>query len=66
MYNHGKPHHALNKMTPVQYRLAGSLDFGNNPTHIQSYFPKSKEKNHYQICNVEKQYENMSNQVNVI
>ena len=37
MYNNGKPHHALNKMSPVQYRNARSVDFGNNPELVESY-----------------------------
>ena len=47
MYNHGKPHKALNKMTPVQYRTACSVDIGNNPSKIQGYFPKSTENHHH-------------------
>lgn len=46
MYNNGKPHHALNKMTPVQYRIIHSFDFENNSSQVQSYFPKSTEQHH--------------------
>jgi hypothetical protein len=49
MYNHGKPHMALNKMTPVQYRITHSVDFENNSSLIQSYFPKSTEHHHYHL-----------------
>jgi putative transposase len=40
MYNNEKPHMALNKMTPVQYRNKGSIDIENNSA---SYCPKSTE-----------------------
>lgn len=48
MYNNEKPHKALKnksrrKMTPVQYRIAHSIDFENNST---SYLPKSTENHH--------------------
>lgn len=46
MYNNGKPHRALNKMTPVQYRNTHSIDVENNSSKVQSYFPKSTEKHH--------------------
>ena len=46
MYNHGKPHKALNKMTPVQYRKTHSVDFENNPPQVPGYFPKSTENHH--------------------
>jgi transposase InsO family protein len=51
MYNNGKPHHALNKMTPVQYRTARSVDIGNNPPQVPGYFPMSTE-NHHQHLNL--------------
>lgn len=67
MYNNGKPHHALNKMTPVQYRNARSVDFENNSSQVPSYFPKSTE-NHHQHLNLMSKKDNklMSNSVNVI
>jgi putative transposase len=46
MYNNGKPHKALNKMTPVQFKTAGSIDIENNSS---SYFPKSTENQYQQI-----------------
>lgn len=46
MYNNGKPHKALKKMSPVQYRLAHSVDFRNNSPQVPSYFLKSTEKHH--------------------
>jgi putative transposase len=49
MYNNGKPHHALDKMTPVQYRNIHSVDIENNSSQIQSYFPKSTERYHQHI-----------------
>lgn len=67
MYNNGKPHHALNKMTPAQFRNTRSVDIGNNSPQVPSYFPKSKE-NHHQHLNLMSKKENklMSNSVNVI
>jgi transposase InsO family protein len=62
MYNNGKPHKALNKMTPVQFRTAGSVDIENNSS---SYFPKSTEKQQQQIYKVKKQYKTTLNSVNV-
>jgi transposase InsO family protein len=47
MYNNGKPHSALNKMAPVQYRTACSVDIGNNPSQVQGYFPKPTENHHH-------------------
>ncbi len=47
MYNNGKPYIALNKMTPVQYRTVCSVDIENNPSKVQSYFPKSTENHHH-------------------
>lgn len=47
MYNNGKPHSALNKMTPVQYRTVCSVDIENNPSKVQGYFPKSTENHHH-------------------
>jgi len=51
MYNNGKPHHALNKMTPVQFRNTRSVDIENNSPQVPSYFPKSTE-NHHQHLNL--------------
>jgi transposase InsO family protein len=66
MYNNEKPHQALNKMTPVQYRNSCSVDFENNSSPVQSYFPKSTE-NHHQLDLMNKKKKNtMSNSVNVI
>jgi len=67
MYNHGKPHMALNKMTPVQYRITHSVDFENNSSQAQSYFPKSTEYHHYHLNDgIQKRKKTMSNLVNVI
>jgi len=67
MYNHGKPHMALNKMTPVQYRITHSVDFENNSSLIQSYFPKSTEHHHYHLNDgIQNKKKRMSNLVNVI
>jgi hypothetical protein len=67
MYNYGKPHMALNKMTPVQYRITHSVDFENNSSLIQSYFPKSTEHHHYHLNDgIKKRKKTMSNLVNVI
>jgi len=65
MYNHGKPHSALNKMTPVQYRTACSVDIENNSSQVQSYFPKSTENHHhhFDLMNIKKKTK--SNSVNV-
>jgi transposase InsO family protein len=41
MYNHGKPHSALNKMTPVQYK--NTID---NEDNFASYLPLSKVHHH--------------------
>lgn len=67
MYNHGKPHRALNRMTPVQYRTACSVDIENNPSLVQSYFPMSTENHHHQLdlMNLKKK-KTMSKSVNVI
>jgi len=67
MYNNGKPHQALNKMTPVQYRNSCSVDIENNSSPVQSYFPKSTE-NHHDHHNFEgqKMKKKTSNPVNVI
>lgn len=64
MYNNGKPHSSLNKMSPVQYRMTGSVDIENNSP---SYFPKSTE-NHHQKQNFKTKNNNkrLSNSVNVI
>jgi len=62
MYNNGKPHKALNKMTPVQFRTAGSIDIENNSS---SYFPKSTEKQQHQIYKVKEKYKTTLNSVNV-
>lgn len=67
MYNHEKPHHALNRMTPVQYRITHSVDFENNSTQVTSYCPKSTEHHHSHINHVfQKKKNTMSNLVNVI
>jgi putative transposase len=67
MYNNGKPHQALNKMTPVQYRAVNSIDIENNSSKIQSYFPKSTENHHhYQNYKIQKKMKTKSNPVNVI
>jgi putative transposase len=65
MYNHEKPHKALNKLSPVEYRRSVSVDFENNSPHVPSYFPKSTE-NHHQIYKVNREYKIRSNLVNVI
>jgi hypothetical protein len=67
MYNNGKPHHALNKMSPVQYRNARSVETVNNSPQVPSYFPVSTEKQ-YQHLNLMNKKNNklMSNPVNVI
>ncbi len=67
MYNNEKPHHALKKMTPVQYRNACSVDIENNSSHVQSYFPKSTEQHHQHIDLMsEKTNKLMIKSVNVI
>jgi putative transposase len=66
MYNNGKPHHALNKMTPVQYRNAHSVDFENNSPQVSSYFPKSTENHHQHLDLMDKKKKLMYKQVNVI
>lgn len=67
MYNNGKPHHALNKMTPVQYRNTHSVDFENNSSQVQSYFPKSTEQHHQHINLMSKKSEKLTEKsVNVI
>lgn len=67
MYNHGKPHLALNKMTPVQYRNTHSVDFENNSSQVQSYFPKSTELHHQNIDLMNKKRNKlMTKTVNVI
>lgn len=67
MYNNGKPHHALDKMTPVQYRNTNSVDIENNSSQVQSYFPKSTEQHHQHIDLMSKKRNKlMSNSVNVI
>lgn len=67
MYNNSKPHNALNKMTPVQFRIKHSVDFENNSSLVRSYFPKSTEKTnqHLKLKNI-KTNKKMSNLVNVI
>lgn len=45
MYNNEKPHKALNKMSPVQYRTKSSIDIENNSSQVHGYFPKSTERN---------------------
>lgn len=67
IYNHEKPHMALNKMTPVQYRIAHCVDFENNSSQVPSYFPKSTENHHYHFNDgIQKKKKTMSNSVNVI
>ena len=67
MYNNGKPHHALNKMSPVQYRNARSVEIGNNSPQVPSYFPISTEKHHQHLNLMNKKNNKlMSNPVNVI
>lgn len=61
MYNNGKPHKALNKMTPVQFRNLSSVDIENNST---SYYPKSTEKQH-QIFKNQIKLKSKLNSVNV-
>jgi len=43
MYNNGKPHKALDKMSPVQYRQAHSVGTGNNPPQVPGCFPVPTE-----------------------
>ena len=67
MYNHGKPHKALNKMSPVEYRRALSIDIENNSPLVPSYYPKSTKNHHQNQNNVnQKNNKKMSNSVNVI
>lgn len=67
MYNNGKPHHALKKMTPVQYRISCSVDIENNSPQVPSYFPQSTEKHHQHIELMSiKKNKITSNSVNVI
>jgi len=66
MYNNGKPHKALNKMSPVQYRNSRSVDFENNTSQAQSYFPQSTENHHHLDLMSIKKKKKMSNSVNVI
>jgi transposase InsO family protein len=67
MYNCDKPHKALNKMTPVQYRHAHSVDFENNSSQVPSYFPKSTEQHHHHLNDgIQNKKKIMSNSVNVI
>ncbi|HAQ19074.1 MAG TPA: IS3 family transposase [Prolixibacteraceae bacterium] len=67
MYNNGKPHRALYKMTPVQYRTACSVDVENNSSRVQCYFPKSTENHHHHLDLMSiKKNKTMSNSVNVI
>jgi len=67
MYNHGKPHRALNRMTPVQYRTACSVDIENNSSQVLSYFPKSTENHHHHLDLMnQKKKKRLSNSVNVI
>jgi transposase InsO family protein len=49
MYNNGKPHSALSKMTPVQYRTACSVHIENNPSQVHGYCPKSTENHHHHL-----------------
>lgn len=67
MYNNEKPHHALKRMTPVQYRTTRSIDIENNSSQVQSYCPKSTEQQHQQM-DIKRIFKNklMSNSVNVI
>lgn len=67
MYNNEKPHRALNRMTPVHYRTASSVDIENNSLQVQSYFPKSTENHHHQLNLMNtKKNKITSNSVNVI
>lgn len=67
MYNCEKPHMALTRMTPVEYRKAHSVDFENNSSLIPSYFPKSTEHHHsHTIDGIKKKKKTMTNSVNVI
>lgn len=67
MYNNEKPHHALKRMTPVQYRTTRSVDIENNFSQVQSYCPKSIEQYHQKIDLMRKKRNKfMSNSVNVI
>lgn len=67
MYNNEKPHRALNRMTPVRYRTASSVDIENNSSQAQSYYPKSTENHHHQLDLVnKKKNKTTSNSVNVI
>lgn len=67
MYNNGKPHKALSRMTPVEYRSIRSVDIVNNSSQAPSYFPKSTENQHdHSIYKTNKRSKITSNQVNVI
>ena len=67
MYNNGKPHQALNRMSPVQYRMLNSVDIENNSSQVPSYFPKSTEQHHHnKFCKVEKENKIITKKVNVI
>ncbi len=63
MYNNGKPHSALNKMSPVQFRMTWSVDIENNSP---SYFPESTENHHQQENFKSNNNKILSNSVNVI
>jgi hypothetical protein len=66
MYNHGKPHKALNRMTPVQYRTSCSVDFENNSSQVQSYFPKSTENHQHHVNLMNNKGKTITKMVNVI
>jgi putative transposase len=67
MYNNGKPHKALNKMTPVRYRAISSVDIENNSQKNCKLLPevnrKSSLSSNFEINNKTKKRQN---QVNVI
>lgn len=66
MYNNEKPHRALSRMTPVQYRTVRSVDIENNSPLVPSYFPMSTENHHNHLyCKVKKMNKTKSNSVNV-
>lgn len=66
MYNNEKPHLALKRMSPVQYRIATSVEIENNSRERSSYFPISTEKQYQQLILKSKKSNNkLSNLVNV-